>query len=233
MDLSLMDSPAAEAATAMAATPVRRAPRQSRSRRLVEMALTACAELITERGLAALSTNAVAERAGVSVGAIYQYFPDKAALVAALRARHLQAMLKAVAARWDAVAPANLAEAVQALVAGQFEAHAIAPVLHAELLALGPFFVVADARLSGDEAQAPGLLWLRWRRLLAAHRDQLALGDTERGLDLDLAAWVALLTVNGLAQGAALPFARQALQAAAEQAVWAYLKGAAPLSGCP
>lgn len=224
MGLSLMDAPAARSATP---APVRRAPRQSRSRRLVEMALSACAELITERGLAALSTNAVAERAGVSVGAIYQYFPDKAALVAALRARHLQAMLAAVATRWEAVAPANLAESVQALVSGQFEAHAIAPVLHAELLALGPFFVVADARLGGDEAQAPGLLWLRWRRLLAAHREQIAPSD------LDLAAWVALHTVNGLAQGPALPFARAALQAAAEQAVWAYLKGAAPLSGCP
>jgi len=66
----------------------RKAPRQSRSQATVTAILDATARILLERGYAAASTNAVAELAGVSVGSLYQYFPNKEALIAALQARH-------------------------------------------------------------------------------------------------------------------------------------------------
>ncbi len=62
----------------------RRAPSQERSLRLVQSLLDATAQVLNEVGLEQLSTNKVAKRANVAVGSIYQYFPDKEALVDAL-----------------------------------------------------------------------------------------------------------------------------------------------------
>lgn len=61
--------------------PGRRTPTQERSRETFEAICTAAADLIEEGGLVALNTNAVAQRAGVSITAVYAYFPDKWAIV--------------------------------------------------------------------------------------------------------------------------------------------------------
>ncbi len=65
----------------------RKNPEQSRSAETVRTILEGAARVLEERGLAGYTTNAVAERAGVSVGSVYQYFPGKEALTAALVAR--------------------------------------------------------------------------------------------------------------------------------------------------
>lgn len=62
----------------------RKTPRQTRSTVTVEIILEAAARILEGGGLSALNTNLVAERAGISVGSLYQYFPGKEALVAAL-----------------------------------------------------------------------------------------------------------------------------------------------------
>jgi AcrR family transcriptional regulator len=66
---------------------LRHAPRQPRSRLTVERILTAAGEVLSERGYAAASTNAIAARAGVSPGTLYQYFEDKDAIVSELTGR--------------------------------------------------------------------------------------------------------------------------------------------------
>jgi AcrR family transcriptional regulator len=68
-------------------SPLRHAPRQERSRATVERILAAAAEVLGERGYAAASTNAIAARAGVSPGTLYQYFADKDAIVSELTGR--------------------------------------------------------------------------------------------------------------------------------------------------
>lgn len=72
--------------------PLRRTPVQERGRQQVERILDAAAEVIAELGVDAATTNAMAARAQVSVGSLYQYFPDKAALVRALAVRYIAAL---------------------------------------------------------------------------------------------------------------------------------------------
>jgi len=66
---------------------LRRAPTQRRSRERVERLLEAAASLIAEGGSDAMRMSHVAEKAGVSIGSLYQYFPDKAALIRTLAER--------------------------------------------------------------------------------------------------------------------------------------------------
>ncbi|WP_408278659.1 TetR/AcrR family transcriptional regulator [Paraburkholderia sediminicola] len=65
----------------------RRAPSQPRSERMVATLLEAAAQVLETKGLEGFNTNAVAERAGVSIGSLYQYFPSKDALTIALMQR--------------------------------------------------------------------------------------------------------------------------------------------------
>lgn len=76
--------------------PPRKAPRQARSRALVEAIVEATARIFEREGAAACTTNAVAETAGVSIGSLYQYFPNRHALTAALVAREHEFLLTAM-----------------------------------------------------------------------------------------------------------------------------------------
>lgn len=67
----------------------RKRPRQRRSRELVDRILDAAARIFTEDGYRATTTNDVAAEAGVSIGSVYQYFPNKDALLVGLAERHL------------------------------------------------------------------------------------------------------------------------------------------------
>jgi AcrR family transcriptional regulator len=70
----------------------RREPQQIRSQRRVEKILEAAAQVFTESGFEAATTNAIAERADVSIGSVYQFFPNKAALLIQLNLRCLDNM---------------------------------------------------------------------------------------------------------------------------------------------
>jgi AcrR family transcriptional regulator len=103
----------------------RKRPSQARSERTVALLLEAAARVLQERGLEGYTTNAVAERCGVSVGSLYQYFPNKDALMSALV---LQAHLR-TAHYLDALRPSTavqpLEEAIEAMVRGPVaDAHA-------------------------------------------------------------------------------------------------------------
>jgi AcrR family transcriptional regulator len=69
----------------------RKQPRQGRSTATVAAIVEAAARILEADGLAGFNTNAVAARAGVSVGSLYQYFPSKDAIMAALIAREAEA----------------------------------------------------------------------------------------------------------------------------------------------
>ena len=84
------------------ANDLRKRPRQARSEALVSAILEAAARILETQGLDALTTTAVADRAGVSVGSLYQYFPGRSAILAELTRRE-RALLKV---RIDALASA-------------------------------------------------------------------------------------------------------------------------------
>ena len=67
---------------------LRRVPQQDRGQRRVDRLLDAAAEVIAEVGVEGASTNAIAARAQTSVGSLYQFFPNKDAVVRALAARY-------------------------------------------------------------------------------------------------------------------------------------------------
>ena len=94
----------------------RKTPVQARSAASVEAILEATVQVLLEHGKMKLTTTRVAERAGVSVGTLYQYFPNKSALLQAL----LQQKLNGVAAALEKVSEemqgAPLAEMAEALV---------------------------------------------------------------------------------------------------------------------
>lgn len=69
----------------------RKIPRQERARDTVDVVLEAAAQLLEATGEAGFNTNAVAERAGVSIGTLYRYFPDKQAILRALALRETEA----------------------------------------------------------------------------------------------------------------------------------------------
>ena len=92
--------------------PLRRVPVQGRSVARVQRMLDACAELVDEVGYEGLTTTLLAERAEVAIGSVYQFFPDKRAIVQALAMRNMDAYLQSLADRfaddvfthwWDAV----------------------------------------------------------------------------------------------------------------------------------
>ena len=81
---------------------LRRVPRQARSRERLARMLDAAEELLVTEGPAALTTTRVAAAAGVSVGSLYQYLPDKEAIVEALAGRYLaefEALMEELAAQ--------------------------------------------------------------------------------------------------------------------------------------
>lgn len=72
------------------ATSLRRAPVQRRSAERLTRILDACADLLDEIGYDALSTRAVAQRAGVPIGSVYRFFGNKRAMADALAERNLE-----------------------------------------------------------------------------------------------------------------------------------------------
>jgi AcrR family transcriptional regulator len=84
------------AATRQAIEITRRKPRQARAEETVSAILEAAAQILEKGGLPAFNTNAVAERAGVSIGTLYQYFADKNAILKTLAQREIQATLAEV-----------------------------------------------------------------------------------------------------------------------------------------
>ena len=116
-------------ARAVPTTP-RKSASQKRSQATVETLLDATARVLTREGYDRASTNRIAAVAGVSVGSLYQYFPNKEALVATLVARHNREMLQLLRDALEKVASRDLATTMRELVRATVDAHLVDPALH-------------------------------------------------------------------------------------------------------
>jgi AcrR family transcriptional regulator len=112
----------------------RRQPQQRRARETVSAILDAVVRVLKRQGIAAVTTNRIAEVAGVSIGSVYQYFPDKRAIYVALHDRHRQQVSQLVETTLVVQADAPLEDLMRALVEALIDAHAVDPELYQLLL---------------------------------------------------------------------------------------------------
>src|SRR5262245_5731496 len=166
----------------------RREPSQQRSQVTVTAILDAAARVFDERGFETGTTNHVAQKAGVSIGSLYEYFPNKDSLVVALVERELESereRLLAILA--PARTPRALASQLHAFVETLVELHARRPALH---------------RILVDQAEHPPAAHacvLRFEESLA-HALEASLRSARPGLrDADTAAHLIVQTTESLA----------------------------------
>jgi AcrR family transcriptional regulator len=175
------------------ATKPRKHASQERSRATVDALIEATARILVREGFDKASTNRIAEVAGVGVGSLYQYYPGKEALVAAVIDRHNREIMQVVRGAAAEVASQPVEKAVRRLVAVAIEAHRIDPRLHRVLAEQLPRTGrLADVETFNREAHA------LFRAYLERHRDEL------RIVDLDLAAFVCVTSIEALTHTAVL-----------------------------
>jgi AcrR family transcriptional regulator len=97
-------------------TSPRKPARQTRSQALVDAIVEAATRILPDRGLDGTTTNRIAELAGVSVGSLYQYFPNKDSIVATLIERDLAAQERTYTAMIDSMRDRPLADVIEAIV---------------------------------------------------------------------------------------------------------------------
>ena len=93
----------------------RKAPAQDRSKAMVELILQAATRVLERESLAGFNTNRVAEVAGISIGSLYQYFPNKAALITMLIARAQTALADQLREVVDKLGDVTLTQALRAI----------------------------------------------------------------------------------------------------------------------
>ena len=112
----------------------RRRPRQRRAQQTVDAVLDAVVRVLKREGFSATTTNRIAEVAGVSIGSVYQYFPDRQAIFVALHQRHIDQIDRMVETRLMEHAASSLDELIRAMIEGMIDAHSADLELY-ELLA--------------------------------------------------------------------------------------------------
>ena len=118
----------------------RKAPSQGRSRVTVDAILQSAAVILKETDYAKFNTNLVAERAGISIGSLYQYFPNKDSLIVALHKKHTQHIGDILRTVIDSQNAQTLKQRIESLVDGVIAAHSFEPELHKLLEKKLPFF---------------------------------------------------------------------------------------------
>jgi AcrR family transcriptional regulator len=171
---------------------MRKAPRQQRSRVTVDVIVEAATRVLARRGWARFTTNEIAAVAGVSVGSLYQYFPNKLAIAEAIRQRHLDEVLVALSGAGDDNEAIALDQRVARFADGVIAAHSVDEALHRVLLDEVP--LVARSSYAEFEAEYQR----RYRALIAAS------ANTSGGVgDDETAARVLSSAVEGVVHAAA------------------------------
>ncbi len=169
----------------------RKKPTQSRAQHTVESILRATAHILRTAGWDACNTNAVAKRAGVSIGSLYQYFPSKEALVAALAEEHAA---RGLAILMDAVSAApqgtlTFAETVRHYIRAMVALHAVDPKLHRVLVEQVPRLEGAFDVVRRVSQQSAALV----RSWLETQKKHI------RPVDLDVATFMLVTAVESVA----------------------------------
>jgi AcrR family transcriptional regulator len=171
----------------------RKSASQERSRLTVDALLEATTRILIKEGYDRASTNRIAEVAGVSIGSLYQYFPSKEALVAAVIDRHTQEISEVTRNALVRVAARPIEVAARQFVSVAIDGHRVNPKLHGVLAEQIPH-VGRLQKIEVLQQESYALV----RGYLEAHRDEIDVAD------LDLAAFVLVTVVEALTHAAVL-----------------------------
>ena len=150
----------------------RKSASQERSRSTVDALLEATARVLVKEGYDRASTNRIAEVAGVSIGSLYQYFPSKEALVAAVIDRHTEQVSQVTRNALVKAAALPIEAAAREFVSVAIDGHRVNPKLHGVLAEQIP----RVGRLENIEANVrEGYALVRG--YLEAHRDEIDVAD--------------------------------------------------------
>ncbi|WP_454618623.1 TetR/AcrR family transcriptional regulator [Bradyrhizobium cenepequi] len=178
-------------------TKPRKVASQERSRATVDALVEATARILVKEGFDKASTNRIAEVAGVSVGSLYQYFPGKEALVAAVIERHQQEIMQAVRGELAEILTQPVEKAMRKLVAVAVKAHRVDPKLHRVLAEQIP----RVGKLEELETVSRENYTL-FRTYLERHRDELGVDD------LELASFVCVTSIEALTHNAVVHYSK-------------------------
>jgi AcrR family transcriptional regulator len=168
----------------------RKLPEQDRSRATVETILAAAARILVRDGYDAFTTNRVAEKAGVSIGSLYQYFPNKDALLSELMRRHTHAIEDGTEMMAERAKTMPLAEVVRSAIEHNVRAHLVDPELHRVLSDVPPL-----GKLDWEAAFTERMV-SRVRAAFEAKRAEIVVPD------LDLAVYVVTHAVEAVVHNA-------------------------------
>jgi AcrR family transcriptional regulator len=193
----------------------RRRPTQRRAVETVEAVLDATVRLLKRSGSGSITTNKIAELAGVSIGSLYQYFPNRGAIFQALHERHIDQIDRMIQDIVVEHAGAPLKDLIRAIIEAMVKSHAVDPALHELLMKEVPH------RAGGtiDFARRLHGLFL----LAISSRAQ----ELKRGRNPDAMVFVVAHMIDALSHGAALrrppALSPSEAQQEAVRAIMAYL----------
>lgn len=170
----------------------RKSPQQARAKATVEAIVEATAQVLVEDGYDRFTTARVAERAGVSVGSLYQYFPNKAALAAAVVDRCCKNFLAAFESALAGRRRDTLSECIRAIIDVTLISHRLTPELHGIVLDLAPRIGIAEKTEYVSRTAAGAI-----ETMLREHADEIA-----PDVDIATAATVIETTLEALAHRA-------------------------------
>lgn len=171
-----------------AQAPLRRLPAQQRSMIRVQRMLDCCAELLDEVGYANLSTTRIAERAGVAIGSVYQFFPDKKAITQALGLRFLDQFATRIADRLSDVSHDDWTGAIDAVIDEYVDMHR--RVTGFRSLHFGD---IVDPQLLERGAENNRVISVRLRQIILSHNGLPDGEELDRAVHVSVEAADAIL----------------------------------------
>ena len=198
----------------------RKSARQSRAHETIDAILEAAARIVSRDGVATLTTNRIAEIAGVSIGSLYQYFPGKDAVLHALVRREFNRTVDGHVRHIESIDPERLSleEAVASIVDRVCEGLTRRSPFYRQILMSVLSLRHLRFTLENDA-----------RVLTAVGAKLAAYGEVDRA-NLEVATFVALHALKGIQIGVVFSdrVASDALRAATTRAIVACVTGSKP-----
>ncbi len=171
----------------------RKMPAQQRAKFTVSVIKEAAAHVLIEQGFEKFTTNKVADRAGVSIGSIYQYFPSKESLIAAIKQDHFAQLRQLMLVAYQSTVDEPLEEVARQFILAAINGHLIAPELHRILSHDIPELAIKEDNNEQDSI-----------RLLVIQLFEQRKGEIREDINIPLAAKMITKTIEHLAHEAVL-----------------------------